>query len=158
METRGFELQLRLEEGYRFEVDFGLEGVPPLRMDEPPPLGGGEGPSASRVLGAAIGNCLGSSLLFCLRRARVDVHDLAVQVAGTVERNEHGRLRITSVRVRLLPDVAPADRERMERCLGVFEDYCIVTQSVRQGLDVQVEVEPPAPAVGEQTIAGGGAE
>ena len=48
--------------------------------------------------------------------------------------------------VKLHPDVAAGDVERMSRCLGLFEDFCIVTQSVRDGVDVQVEVAAPAPA------------
>ncbi len=141
METREFALQLELEGGYRFSVDFG-QAVPPLMMDEPEPLGRGEGPNAARVLGAAIGNCLGASLLFCLQRAQVEVKGLRVEVAGTLERNEKGRFRIATVRVRLLPGIVAGAGERIERCLGIFEDYCIVTQSVRQGIDVQVEVTP----------------
>ncbi len=144
METKEFALQLQLEEGYRFAVDFG-DAFPPLVMDEPEPLGRGEGPNAARVLGAAIGNCLGASLLFCLQRAKVEVNGLHVQVDGTLERNERGRFRIATVRVRLLPGIAAGDRERIERCLGIFEDYCIVTQSVRRGIDVHVEVAPVAP-------------
>ncbi len=146
METKEFALQLQLEEGYRFSVDF-AQGLPPLVMDEPEPLGRGEGPNAARVLGAAIGNCLGASLLFCLQRSKVAVHGLRVEVAGTLARNEQGRFRIAAVRVRLLPGIAAGDRERIERCLGIFEDYCIVTQSVRQGIDVQVEVAPAETAV-----------
>ncbi len=141
METREFALQLQLEEGYRFSVDFG-QAFPPLLMDEPEPLGRGAGPNAARVLGAAIGNCLGASLLFCLQRSKVEVKELRVEVAGTIVRNEQGRFRIGGVRVRLMPGLAAGDRDRIERCLGVFEDYCIVTQSVRQGIDVQVEVTP----------------
>ena len=141
MEAREFALQLQLEEGYRFSVDFG-QGFPPLVMDEPEPLGRGEGPNAARVLGAAVGNCLGASLLFCLQRAKVEVRELRVEVTGTLQRNDRGRLRITGVRVRLMPGIAAGDRTRIERCLGVFEDYCIVTQSVRQGIDVQVQVAP----------------
>jgi hypothetical protein len=34
----------------------------------------------------------------------------------------------------------------MERCVQLFEDYCVVTQSVRAGLDVSVEVETTAEA------------
>jgi uncharacterized OsmC-like protein len=30
----------------------------------------------------------------------------------------------------------------MARCLEVFEDYCVVTQSVRDGIDITVSVEP----------------
>ncbi len=143
METREFAVQLQLEEGYRFSVDFG-QAFPALIMDEPEPLGRGQGPNAARVLGAAIGNCLGASLLFCLQRSKVEVRELRVEVAGTIERNEQGRLRIGGVRVRLMPGIAAGERERIERCLGIFEDYCIVTQSVRQGIDVQVEVAPVA--------------
>ena len=56
-------------------------------------------------------------------------------------RNERGRLRIGEIRVRLAPDVAPEQRERMSRCLELFEDFCTVTQSIRQGIAVNVEVE-----------------
>ena len=48
------------------------------------------------------------------------------------------------VRVRLEPVVPAAQHERMARCLEVFEDFCIVTASVRQAVDVRVEVVPRA--------------
>jgi organic hydroperoxide reductase OsmC/OhrA len=67
-------------------------------------------------------------------------------VEGTLVRNERGRLRIGAIRVKLAPDVAPEQRDRVSRCLGLFEDFCIVTESVRQGVRVDVEVET-APVV-----------
>jgi organic hydroperoxide reductase OsmC/OhrA len=57
-------------------------------------------------------------------------------------RNQRGRLRIGGLKVRLAPDVRAEDRERIGRCLDLFEDFCIVTQSVREGLKVEVEVVP----------------
>jgi uncharacterized OsmC-like protein len=142
MGDRSFNVTIKLDEGYRFNVDFQQEGVPALLMDEPPPLGEGTGPNPASVLGAAIGNCLGASLLFCLKRARIQVNDLRAEVTGSMVRNEKGRMRIRDVRVSLHPDVAEEDVPRMQRCLDVFEDFCIVTQSVRDGLDVQVAVVP----------------
>ncbi len=133
-------LTLTLQSGYAFRVDFEQEGVPDLTVDEPPPLGAGLGPNAARLIAAAVGNCLGASLLFCLRRSRIPVKELRVAVEGTLVRNERGRFRIGEIRVKLAPDVAPEDRERMGRCLDVFEDYCVVTESVRQGIPVTVEV------------------
>jgi organic hydroperoxide reductase OsmC/OhrA len=147
-----FCLSLTLRDGFAFSVDFEQEGVPSLLLDEPPPLGAGRGPNATRLLAAAVGNCLGASLLFCLRKSRVDVRELRTTVTGTLVRNEHGRFRIGEIRVRLAPDVAPEQRERMGRCLDLFEDFCIVTESVRQGIQVDVEVDTaptaaaPAPA------------
>ena len=143
-----FALTLTLQGGYAFTVDFGQEGVDDLMVDEPPPFGAGRGPNAARLLAAAVGHCLGASLLFCLRRSRIPVKQLRVTVAGTLVRNERGRLRIGEIRVSLAPDITPEDRDRIGRCLDVFEDYCIVTESVRQGIPVTVAVEPAAVAAG----------
>jgi hypothetical protein len=38
----------------------------------------------------------------------------------------------------------------MRRCLELFQDFCIVTESVRQGIPVSVDV---APATAELTAA-----
>ena len=32
------------------------------------------------------------------------------------------------------------DPSRAQRCLGLFEDFCVVTASVKQGIPVSVEV------------------
>lgn len=137
-----FSLSIRLREHYAQVVDFDLTAATPLVLDEPAPLGWEEGPNPARLLGAAVGGCLGASLLFCLRKARVDVGGLRTTVEGTMTRNAQGRLRIGAIRVQLHPSVRAADRERMTRCLELFEDFCVVTESVRHGIDVQVAVEP----------------
>lgn len=133
---------LELEEGYQFRVDFGLPGVPTLVMDEPEPLGEVAGPNAARVLAAAVGNCLSASALYCLKKARVIVHRMRTTVTASFTRNEAGRLRIGGLHVRIEPEVDDAAAGRVRRCLTLFEDYCVVTQSVRDGLDVAVEVFP----------------
>jgi len=140
-----FEVALTLRDGYAFTVDFADGEGPPLAVDELPPLGKGQGPNPARLLAAAVGSCLSASLLYCLRKARIDVAHLRTTVEGMVVRNEHGRLRIGEIAVRLAPEVSPDQRERMGRCLDLFEDFCIVTESVRQGIGVQVQVEPGAP-------------
>ena len=144
--THSFTLDVELDAGFAQRVDFGLPGVPPLVVDEPPPLGDLAGPNPARVLGAALATCLGASLLFCLRRGRVDVLGLRTHVDGTMARNERGRLRVAAVDVRLEP-VVPADQHAsVPRCLALFEDYCVVTASVRPAIDVRVTVAPVAPA------------
>ena len=71
---------------------------------------------------------------------------LRTSVVGTLVRNERGRLRVGEIRVRLTPAVAPEAQERIGRCLELFEDFCVGTESVRRGLPVAVEVVPePAP-------------
>lgn len=143
MSKGDFSLQLSHRGGYQFITDFGMDGVPEFLMDEPDPIGDGEGPPASRMLAAAVGQCLASSLVFCLQKARVELDDLKVHVTARMERNEQSRLRIPSMQVRLAPVIAPEHMERLKRCEQLFEDFCIVTQSVRGGIDVSVELERP---------------
>ena len=132
---------LALREGYAFTVDFGDAGIPPMTIDETPPLGHNEGPNPSRVLAASIAGCLGASLLFCLRKAHVDVATLQADVRVTNGRNEKGRLRVKKVAVRLAPSVPVDQHGRMARCLEIFEDFCVVTASVREGVEIDVKVD-----------------
>ncbi|MGD2070176.1 MAG: OsmC family protein [Gemmatimonadota bacterium] len=138
----GFTLSLEGGEGFRFTVDFDMPDVEPLTLDEPPPVGEGTGPNPSRMLAASVGGCLSASLLFCLRKARIEPSACRTTVEAELVRNEDGRLRIGALKVELHPDVTAADRERMDRCLQLFEDFCIVTQSVRNGIEVDARVVP----------------
>lgn len=142
MEEQGFRVDMALSGGYEVQVDFGVPGVGTLTVDEPPPLGGGEGPNPARLLAAAVGSCMSASLLFCLRRAHLDAPRLRTRVEGTLVRNERGRMRIGGLRVTLLPGMEPEDAARAARCLELFEDFCIVGQSVRAGIPLEVRVEP----------------
>lgn len=148
MEEKEFTLTLTLDENYRFETVFDDEAMPHLVFDEPEPLGDGEGPNAARVLAAAVGNCLSASLLFCLRKARVDVQGMRTQVTGRVARNEKGRLRVAGIQARLLTTIPPDDQPRVARCLEIFEDFCMVSASVRQGISIDVEVDVVNPVEG----------
>ncbi len=136
-----FEIRLERLQGYRFEVDFG-PGVPALVADEPPPLGTGSGPNPSRLLAAAVGDCLSASLLFCLEKSRVEVAGIKTRVRGQYTRNEHNRLRVGALEVVIALHAPDAPADRVKRCLGMFEDFCVVTASIRNGIDVDVSVEP----------------
>ncbi len=139
-----FAIDLTLRSGYEFGVDFELDGVPELTTDEPPPLGAASGPNPARLLAAAVGNCMSASLKFCLQRSRIEVQEMTTRVEGTLVRNEQGRYRIGELRVRIEPRLDAGQREKIGRCLEIFEDFCIVGQSVRDGIDVSVEVAPQA--------------
>jgi organic hydroperoxide reductase OsmC/OhrA len=141
MEDQEFAVDLELREGYRFAVDFDQEWVPVLQVDEPPPLGTGEGPNAKLLLAAAVGSCMSSSLLFCLKRARIEVGEMRTEVRGRLVRNERGRLRVGELRVILQPALSPEDAARSARCQELFEDFCVVGESIREGIPLTVEVQ-----------------
>lgn len=135
-----FTITLQQQAGYRFEVDFGQPGVPPLQTDEPPPLGHAEGPNPARLLAAAVANCLAASLTFALRKFHNEPGPLQVQATGRYARNEQGRMRIGGMQVTLRLAEPAASLKMAERALAQFEDFCVVTQSVRAGFPVEVEI------------------
>lgn len=138
MEEKQLTVTLEQKKGFEFLVRFD-EGME-LLMDEPRPLGENNGPDASKVLSAAIGNCLTASLLFCLQKARIEPRNMKTTVTTTLTRMEKNRLRVGSSQVKIALDIDHDAPVRMNRCIELFEDFCVVTTSVRNGIDVQVEV------------------
>jgi organic hydroperoxide reductase OsmC/OhrA len=136
-----FAITVEQVEDYEFRVRFDKPQFPEYRLDEPVPIGHDTAPNAARVLSAAIGNCLSASLLFCARKAKAQLGPIRTVVRTQIVRDDRGRLRIGKIEVRIDPRIPDAEKRKALRCLDLFEDYCLVTQSVRQGIDVQVAVE-----------------
>ena len=131
---------LQQQADYQFAIHFG-EGQPPLLADEPPPLGQGLGPSPLQLLAAAVGNCLSDSLLFALKKFKQNPEPIRTEVQATVGRNDQGRLRVQRIDVTLSLGCPAAQLEHLDRVVNQFEDFCTVTQSVAQGLDVFTRVQ-----------------
>ena len=144
MEIAGeFLIHVEQVDGFDFRVRFDKEEYAELRMDEPAPLGQDTAPNPARIVAAAIGDCLSASLVFCLKRRGVAVSGLRSEVRVQLVRNEKKRLRIGKVAVSIHPQ-SPIPDEALDACLKTFEDFCVVTQSVREGIDVSVDVSRPA--------------
>ncbi|MDZ7752169.1 MAG: OsmC family protein [Gammaproteobacteria bacterium] len=135
-----FTFELEQTEGYEFKVLFDRKKLSALTLDEPPPLGEGNGPNASRLLAAAVANCLSASLIHCIYKGDVPAAAIRTRVTCRLVRNEKKRLRIGGLEVRLQLGEDAARANRLARCLDLFEDFCVVTASVRQGVPVTVEV------------------
>ncbi|MDP1692460.1 MAG: OsmC family protein [Burkholderiaceae bacterium] len=132
-------VRLTQQRDFQFEVRFG-DGIAPLVADEPPPLGRGQGPSPEQLLAAAVGNCLSASLLFSLRKYKQQPEPITAEVAVETGRNAENRLRIKAMQVVLTLGQPAAALQHLDRALATFEDFCTVTQSVRGGIEVNVQV------------------
>jgi organic hydroperoxide reductase OsmC/OhrA len=135
-----FTVQLEQRKDFEFLVKFDWAGVEDLLLDEPPPLGHSAGPNAARLIGAAVANCLSSSLFFCMRKFRQSPGPLQAQVTGAIDRNERGRLRIGRFDVMIQLADAIDTIAHFDRCAQQFEDFCTVTESIRHGIPVDVRV------------------
>jgi len=139
-EQNGVTIHLEQIQDYEFKVKFDLEGVPPLLLDEPEPLGHGNGPGASRLLAAAVANCLSASLIFCFQKFKQKPKGIITTAKCTYTRNARGRLRVSGLEIEIKLDQDTSDSTWLKKCLEQFEDFCVVTESVRQGIPVQVKV------------------
>lgn len=140
MEEAQATVRLTQKDGYRFAVEMERPQWA-LTVDEAPPIGRGEGPNPARMLAVAVGHCLSSSLLFCLQKSRVEGTRITAAVTATIRRNDCGRWRVSGIDVTIdVSGVAPGQQAAVERCRQRFEDYCIVTESVRNGVPVDVAV------------------
>jgi uncharacterized OsmC-like protein len=131
--------KLKRIQGYKFKAEFDVEGIPDLIVDEVEPIGESSGPNPSRLLSVAVGHCLSSSLLFCLSKARINAKNLETTIKTTQQKNKEGRLRISKLEVDLHLEVD--EKDKVGRCLDIFEDYCTVTQSVRKGIEVNINIK-----------------
>jgi organic hydroperoxide reductase OsmC/OhrA len=133
-------LTIRQVADYEFSVRFEDTDLSELGVDESPPIGKGHGPDPSRLLAAAVGNCLAASLLFALRKHRNTPGPIVVDARLSIVRNAEGRLRVGGISVELRLAEAAATHARVESLLAQFENFCIVTESVRAGIPVDVRV------------------
>lgn len=150
-------ISLEQESDFAFRIAFEETALQPLLSDESSPLGHDRGPDPSRLLLAAIGNCLVASLLFALRKQSNQPGKLRAEITAVPMRNAQGRWRIPKAFVELQLPEGGEDYQRLDRVLQQFEDFCVVTQSVRQGIDVEVTVRDAHGSVllGDRTIEAG---
>lgn len=147
MSDARFSLTVEQESDYVFRVRFDDTDIPDLLTDEPEPLGDGSGPNPSRMLVAAVANCMSASLLFSLRKFKNTPGTLVTKATAHLGRSPEGRLRVERIDAEIaLPEMA-GSYAQLERILGQFEQFCVVTESVRTGVAVNVRVVDPTGVV-----------
>lgn len=140
--SAGDELRLHLSQvgDYAFRIEFEGTQLEALITDEPAPLGHDEGPNPSRLLLASIGNCMAASLVFALRKFKNQPGPVSARVRATPERNDAGRWRIARTEIELRLAEPGQSHAQLERIMQQFEQFCVVTQSVREGIAVDARV------------------
>jgi uncharacterized OsmC-like protein len=132
---------LEQEDDYAFRIRFDKAGIAPLLGDEAAPLGQDRGPNPSRLLLAAVANCLSASLVFALRKYKNAPGPVRAEITATPMRNAEGRWRIPKAFAEIRLAEGGEAHAQLDRILAQFEQFCIVTQSVREGIDVEVTVK-----------------
>ncbi|MBR8450170.1 OsmC family protein [Burkholderia multivorans] len=125
---------------FSFEVTFAGTTLAPVLTDEPPPLGEGRGPNPVRLLAASVASCLAASLLFALERQRIDPQPVGAHVDVDMVQDDTGAVRVGAMAVRLSVGRTWAELATSAQALERFDAYCVVTESVRAGIPISIDV------------------
>ncbi len=131
-------------ENLTFKLNFENPSLPELLIDETHDSQSPEavGPDPSKLLLSAIMACLNSSFAFCLQKSRIPLKGMKAEGELTIKRNEKGYLRVTQMDIELIPEIEiEKGIPRLEKCIEIFHNYCTITESVRQGIPVNITVK-----------------
>ncbi len=148
-------IELELISGYEFRVRFDKDSIADLKTDLGAPLGQAAGPNPEHLLNAAIANCLSASLLFALNKYKQGPTRLRATAHATVGRNAENRMRVEAVNVEIALPGKGEEYPSLDRVLSQFESFCTVTESVRHGVTVDVNVVDADGATLHHSRAGG---
>jgi len=135
-------VKLSLEKDMIFKCDLGDLCIKDCIIDETNKIESEMlGPDASRLLAMAVLGCLSASFIFCFSKRDFTIEDLEAEAIVTIFRNEKGFVRVKKIDVNINPEIKnPEIKKRANQCKKMFEQYCTITASVREGIDINVNV------------------
>ena len=114
-----------------------------IHVDEPESFHGTDvGPSPVEYFLIGIGGCLGSTFKYCLQKQDVEIDLLEVVVDGQLKHaGPKMSLKLVYIEAELFITAKNEESsDKIEQCIKNFRDYCIVTNSITQGVPIDVKV------------------
>lgn len=135
-------VKLSLEKDMIFKCDLGDLRIKDCIIDETNKIESEMlGPDASRLLAMAVLGCLSASFIFCFSKRDFTIEDLEAEAIVTIFRNEKGFVRVKKIDVNINPEIKNLEiQKRANQCKKMFEQYCTISASVREGIDINVNV------------------
>lgn len=142
-------VDIKLEKDLIFKCNLGFKKLQEIYIDETlEEKDDMWGPDAARLLGMALLGCLSASFIFCLTKRNLTLDDLEASAEISFKTIEKGYTRIKQIDVNLKPKTDDASTlKRINQCIRemkngkmLFEENCIITASVREGITVNVEI------------------
>ena len=104
-------------------------------VDEPTSFHGTDlGPSSVEYLLIGLGGCLGTTFIYCLQKRNIKMKSVEIVVDGKLSHvGPKMLLRLTKVdaEIKFKP-------EEINLCINKFREYCIVSNSIADGINVNV--------------------
>jgi len=112
-----------------------------FNIDEPTSFHGTDlGPSSVEYLLIGIGGCLGTTFMYCLQKRNIKMKSVEIEIDGKLSHvGPKLLLRLTKVdvEIKFIPEENASSEEIFE-CIKNFREYCIVSNSIADGLPINV--------------------
>ena len=102
-----------------------------------------QGPMGGELFLSAIGGCFMSNLLAAIRSREVALENVSTVVTGTLDGTP---TKFVAVSVKVSAE--GTDTDQLEKLVTIADRGCIMTNTLRGTLDVQIELEQAPAAVG----------
>jgi uncharacterized OsmC-like protein len=137
-----FEVGISLEKEMIFKCDYGQINMSDLFIDEQHKKSKEKiGPNPSKLLALSVLGCISASFAFCLQKKNFSLSDFEGKAFIISRRNEKGLWRIKKIKIELHPKIdTPKMRERADQCQKFFEQFCIISESIKEGIDIETNL------------------
>ena len=99
------------------------------------------GTSPTKLLALSVLGCLSLSFSFCLQKENFSLSEFDGKAEVIIMRNDKGFWRVKKINVEMIPKIdTPEMRKRADQCRKFFEQYCIISESLRSGFEVNVNL------------------
>lgn len=134
---------IKLEEEMIYRCDLGQIQMSDLFIDEQHKRTIDKiGPNPSKLLALSVLSCLASSFTFCLQKKNFSLSDIEGTAVITSKRNKKGFWRLKNIDVKLNPKIDnPEMLKRADQCKDSFEEYCVISESIREGIKINLKLE-----------------
>jgi len=134
---------IKLEEEMTYRCDLGKIRMEDFFIDETHKNYSDKiGPNPTSLLALSVLSCLAASFTFCLKKKGFTLKDLNGKAEVVIRRNEKGFWRIKSIYINITPKIDdPNMLKRADKCMKFFEQYCIISESLRDGMEVNVKID-----------------
>jgi len=133
---------IKLEEEMTYRCDLGKMRMEDLFIDETHNKYSDKiGPTPSSLLALSVLSCLAASFTFCLKKKGFTLKELEGKAEVVIRRNEKGFWRVKAIDINIIPKIDdPNMLKRADKCMKFFKQYCIISESLRAGMEVNVKI------------------
>ena len=143
MGTKTYQINSKLKGGMKVEVSDGRGHS--IVIDEPEELGGtDEGMTPVEITLASLAGCFSITASFLAKKMRVDINKIEMEIEGDIDDRAMSSADVYSgfqeVRFNFKID-ADAPKEKVEKLYKSIEDYCPVSDTLKNNVTLKGEYE-----------------